>query len=267
MEIAYYRELHRFSRKALQGHYGTAWAAVMLGFLLRLGGWLAPAVFAAVCIRRGIFTPAALFTGRLWALAAALWGLLVFCIRIPVQCGICSWFTSLTELERPGQSRCFFPTAGRYLHALYFFGTVALVRSLAALPFLLSCTGTLFLLRQSSGIPEGGLPLFAAVQGLAAVFWAGWLYVRFCMSLAAVPHLYLADPHRGVFRTIRDSRRMLSGHHRRLLAVVLPYAAASLPVVTVPFLLPCLKTDMTLFLQLRIREYEQAAHSERNAYV
>lgn len=258
MKTAYFRELHHFSRKALKGHYGTAWAAVMLELILRLSGWLAPAVLAAICIQRGTLTPAALFTGRLWMLFMLLWGLLVFSLRLPVQCGLRSWLTHLTELERPDQPRCFFPTAGSYLHALYFFGTVELIRSLAALPFLLCCTATLLLLQHSSGIPEGGLWLFAAVQGLAAVFWAGWFYLRCSVSLSAVPFLYLNDPHRGVLRSIRDSRRMLSGHHHRLLAVVIPYAAA-FPAEL--FLLPCLMTDLTLFLQLRIREYEQAAAS------
>ena len=262
MEMAYFRELHRFSRKALRGHYGTAWAAVMLELLLRLGSWLAPAIFAAVCIRRGTLSPAALFTDWRWALAASLWWLLSFCIRVPVECSVRSWFTSITELSLPGQARCFFPTARRYFHALYFFGTTELVRSFAMLPLLLAGTGTLLLLRQSTGIPEGGLWLFAAVQGLAAVFWAGWYELRFSVSLSAVPYLYLNDPHRGVFRSIRDSRRMLSGHHHRLAAAVLPYVPA-IPL-TGPFLLPCLMTDLTLFLQLRIREYEQAAFSGGN---
>ena len=256
--MGYYRELHHFARKALRGRYPAAWVASMLPLLLRFSGLLAPAMFGAYCIRKGVLQPAELFTGRLWALTAALWGLLTFCIRIPVQCGTRSWFTSLTELERPGQARCFFPTAKRYFHALYFFGTVALVRFLAALPAAAACTGTLWLLRKSSGMPEGGLWLFAAVQGLAAVFWTVVWYLRFCVSLAAVPHLYLSDPHRGVLRTIRDSRRMLHGHCRRLIAVALPYAPAALPLVTIPFLLPCLVTDLTIFLQLRIREYEQA---------
>lgn len=261
MGSAYFRELHHFSRKALQGHYGAAWAAVMLELLLRLGGWLVPAVIAALCIRRGTLSPAALFTRPLWMLFTALWGILMFTIRIPVQCGIRSWFTSLTELESPAQPRRFFPTAGRYFHALYFFGTAELIRSLAALPAVLAGTGALLLFRRSSGIAEGGLWLFAAVQALSAMCWAIWFYVRFSASLAAVPYLYLNDPHRGIFRTIRDSRRMLSGQHHRLFAVVLPYAAA-LPA-TGPFLLPQLMTDMTLFLQLRIREYEQAQTMNR----
>ena len=49
----------------------------------------------------------------------------------------------------------------------------------------------------------------------------------------------------------------MNGYHGRFWGVVLPYLPAALPGVTVPFLLPRLTTDLTLFLKLRIREYAQ----------
>lgn len=258
----YYRELHYFSRRALRGRYRAAWAAAMLGLTVRLAAWLCPAVLAAVLIRRGALRPEALFTSPHWLLAAALWEAAAFCIRMPVQCGIRSWFTGLTELEVPGQERCFFRTAGAYFRGVYFFGMTALLRFLAAAPLAGACVLTVLALRQSIGREEGVLWLFAAVQGAAAAFWAACWYVRFCVSLSAVPYLFLENPRRGVFRTIRLSRRMMAGYHGRFWSIVLPYAA--IPGIA-PLLLPRLMTEITLFLQLRMREYAQLHGGESYA--
>ncbi len=256
----FYRELHHFSRRALKGRYTRAWSAAMLETLTRLGTALVPAVLSAVLIARGALTPAGLFFGtqRLWVLFTILWSLFAFCVRIPVLCGTCSWFTHLVELELPGQERRFFRTVKAYCRGIYFFGTVSLLRWLAAMPLMAACVLTVLAVRQSAGLTEGGLWLFAAVQGLAAVFWTGWLYIRFCVGLAAVPYLFLMNPEVGVLPAVRASCRMLSHRHRQLAVLTVPYLPACLPVVTIPFLLPCLMTDITLYLQLRIREYFQA---------
>ncbi|MDE5564927.1 MAG: hypothetical protein K2I93_07205 [Oscillospiraceae bacterium] len=255
----FYRELHHFSRRALKGHYARAWSAAMLETLTRLGTALVPAVLSAVLIARGALTPSGLFFGTqwLWVLFTVLWSVFSFCVHIPVLCGTCSWFTHLVELEMPGQERCFFRTARAYCRGVYFFGTVSLLRWLAALPLAAACVLTGIAVRQSAGLTEGGLWLFAAVQGLTVIFWTGWLYIRFCVSLAAVPYLFLMNPKVGVLLAVRASRRMLFHRHRQLAALAVTYLPACLPVVTIPFLLPCLMTDMTLYLQLRIREYLQ----------
>lgn len=257
----FFRELHHFSRKSIKGHYAQACGT---SFLL-LGIWLIlkliPVLLAGVLLLNGSLTPGGLFfgRGRLWVLFMALWSMVSFCILAPVKCGARSWFSHLVELEQPGQERKFFRSARAYGRGLYFFGVVAVLRWLAALPFAAACLLTAEAFRQSAGLTEGGLWLFAAVQGIAAAFWAGRFYVRFCVSLAAVPYLFLENPKRSVLQAVRDSGNMLSGKYSQLAALVLPYVPAAVPVVTVPFLLPCLMTDVTLYLQLRIREYEQAA--------
>lgn len=256
--MQFFLELHHFSRKALKGHYAQACGAS----LLLLGIWLVlkliPVLLAGVLLLNGSITPGGLFfgRGRLWVLFMALWSVLSFCILAPVKCGTRSWFSHLVELEQPGQERKFFRNGKAYCRGLYFFGVVAVLRWLAALPAAAACLLTAEAFRQSAALTEGGLWLFAAVQGIAAAFWAVWFYVRFCVSLAAVPYLFIENPERPVLAAVRDSGKMLSGKFGQLAALVLPYVPAAAPVVTVPFLLPWLMTDVTLYLQLRIREYE-----------
>lgn len=258
--MQFIRELRQFSRKSLKGHYAAACGAAML----LLGIWLVlkliPAFLAGILILNGTLTPGGLFfgRGRLWVMFAALWELVSFCILAPVRCGTRSWFLHLVELEQPGQERQFFRNGKAYCRGLYFFGTVALLRWLAALPFAGACLLTAEAFRQSTAFTEGGWWLFLAVQGIAAAFWAGWFYLRFCVSLAAVPYLFLEHPDMPVLEAVRISGRILSGRYGQLAALVSPYVPAAAPVVTVPFLLPWLMTDLTLYLQLRIREYEQA---------
>lgn len=258
------RELHHFSRKSLKGHYAKAFGAAML----LLGVWLVlklvPVFLAGVLLLNGTLTPGGLFFGRkrMWVLFMAMWELLTFCMLLPVRCGTRSWFSHLTELEQPEQERQFFRNGKAYFRALWFFASVKFLRWLAAMPCAAACLLTAEAFRRSAALTEGGLWLFAAVQGIAAVFWAGWFYVRFCVSLSAVPYLFLENPKTGILQAVRTSGKMLSGRHAQLAALVVPYVPAAVPVVTIPFLLPCLLTDLTLYLQLRIREYEQAQRVE-----
>ena len=250
----YIHQLHHFAGKSLRGHYAAAWGASMLCLGIRLIIRLIPMLFAGILILNDSVTPGGLFGNGLWLLFMLLWESVGFCILLPVKCGTRSWFTHLTELEQPGQERTFFRNTRSFGRGICFFGTVGLMRWIAALPFAAGCMVAVYSLRQSIIADDGGLWLFAAVQGLAGAFWGLWGYLRFGIRTMAVPYLFLNDPSRSAWSAVQISGHILTGRYRQLALLLLPYCMASLPVVTIPFLLPRQMTELTMFFQLCIRE-------------
>ena len=95
------------------------------------------------------------------------------------------------------------------------------------------------------------------MQAITLLFWTALLAVHLRVSLSAVPLLCTEFPHESAFSIIRRSFRLMEGHHMDYWSIVLCYLPAMLTILPILFLLPRLYADMTLFLQLRIRELSQ----------
>lgn len=255
-----FRELHACTRRTLKGRY----VRVLRTALLYPCAWLffkiCPCIFAWVLIERNSLSPRELFLGSvpLWILFSALWAVLRFCVLLPLQCGTFSWFTTLTGLERANNSNVYFRNARQFLNAMRYFLTVRLLHVLALLPFALGVLGACIAFRQSIGLTDGGLPLFLTAQCLCIAFLGGAFYIYFLIGSAAVPFFYLEHPNASPLAAVRRSQNVMHGSRFQLAMLLSGYGAAALPIVTIPFLLPYVMTDYTLFLQIRIREWEQS---------
>ncbi len=255
-----FRELHACTRRTLKGRYFR----VLRASLLYPSAWLlfklCPCILAWVLIQNGILSPMELFLGSvpLWMLFSALWAAVRFCILLPLQCGTFSWFTMLTGLERTENPRIYFRSVREFANALRYFLSVQLLRALALLPFVLGVFGACIAFRQSIGLTDGGLPLFLAAQCVCIALLGGAFYLYVYMGMAAVPFFYLEHPKESPLAAVRRSQSVMHGSRFQLAMLLLGYGAAALPIVTIPFLLPYAMTDYTLFLQIRIREWEQS---------
>lgn len=248
-----YRELHRFSRTSLKGHYAaamrTSWLMPSLHALYKL----IPAGLAGLLVLRGTMPPAAFWRGGwLWMTFLALWMLFCGGLMLPVQCAVWSWFGSMLGLS-PCR-RCF-SRIRDYARAAWVMGLAEGLRILAALPVAASGVFALVSLRESVHSEHGALWLFAAVQAVAAMLWTSVYYLRLRVSLTAVPVLFLRAPKRSAFSHIRTAICMMDGHHRELWAIWLGYLPMLLTILPIPFVLPYLYTNTALFWQVRIREF------------
>ncbi len=252
------REIQGFTRKSIQGHYAAVLTASLLYPALRVLFHLLPCFLAAVVIACGGMTQRELLLGGvpLWAVLTVLWELLAFCILTPVRCGVYSWLSDFLGLGS-GEEDVFFRSVGAYFRGLGFFAGVALCRMLALVPFMLFAGGAVVCFRVSLTMQDGGLPLFLGVQCILGAAWTGLYYLRFCLEIAAVPFLFLANPRLSPFRAVQQSRRLLRGSVRLLLGIWLRWLPPALPGVTIPFLLPYPMMQSTLLIQIRIREWLQ----------
>lgn len=255
-----FRELRACTKRTIRGRYRR----VLRESLRYPAAWLffrlVPDVLAGLLIAKGCFTPKELLFGGipLWTAYSVLWEVLRFIILLPLQCRTCGWFTDLTEL---GEERTFFTGTDALLRAAWYFLRVELCRLAAVLPLALGLLGAEYAFHEAEDAADGGFALFLTAQCLCLAAVGAVRYVRFCIGLAAVPYLFAADPNGSPFADIQRSCRVLRGHHAELLRLVLGYLPAALPVVTIPFLLPYLVTDYTLFIQICIREEEEHAHT------
>ncbi len=253
----FFRELHEFSRNSLKGHYLGAFRTALLCPVMEIATGIVPLILGAVLIAKGTMTPKAIFMGNhaMWALFGLLWGIVSFSVLLPVRCGVWSWFTALLGMEK--QKRKYFATTGEFFHAVYFFGRLSFIRWIALAPAGIAGILAYFALQKSTAVTESGILLFCAVQAMTIFIWTILFCIRFTVGMLAVPFLYLENPEISVFHAVRQSEKMLAGHHKRLFALLLGYLPLALPIVTIPFVLPKIMTDVILFLQIRIREYAQ----------
>ena len=245
-----YRSLHHFSRKSLKGHYRKAlcasWAMPLLWSLYRL----IPVGLAGLLLVRG--DPAVLREGGwLWLSFLVLWSLFCMGMMLPVRCAVWKRFGTWLGMTR---MRTCFGTVREYCRAAWILGLAGILQLAAALPVTAAALLTIRLLQEGSRQPHAGWYLFGAVQAAAVFFWTGLFAVRLRVSLFAVPLLCTEFPQDGAFTIIRRSFRLLDGQHPAFWSIVLCYLPAMLAVLPMPFLLPRLYADLTLFLQLRIRE-------------
>ncbi|MEE5992573.1 MAG: hypothetical protein V3G42_04965 [Oscillospiraceae bacterium] len=253
----FFRELHEFSRHSLKGHYLGAFRTAVLCPIVETVTGIVPLILGAILIARKSMTPKALLMGNhtMWVIFGILWGILSFSALLPIRCGVWSWFTALLGMEK--QKRKYFATTGEFFHAMYFFGMIALLRWLILTPCAVAGILAYFALQRSIAVTESGILLFIAIQAMMLLFWTMVFWVRFTIGLLAVPFLYLENPEISVFRAVRKSEKMLAGHHKKLFALLLGYLPLALPIVTIPFILPKIMTEVILFLQIRMKEYAQ----------
>ena len=253
----FFRELREFSRKSLKGHYLSAFRTALLCPIVQTATKIVPLVLGAVLIARGTMTSQGILLGNnaMWVLFGILWGIMSFSILLPIRCGVWSWFTALLGMEK--HKRKYFNTTGEFFHAVYFFGMVSLLRWLLLTPSAVSGILAYFALQKSTAVTESGILLFCAVQAITVLIWTVIFCIRFTVGLLAVPFLYLENPEISVFHAVKQSEKMLMGHHKRLYALLLGYLPLLLPIVTIPFVLPKIMTDVILFLQIRMKEYAQ----------
>ena len=246
-----YRALHHFSRASLKGRYAaslrTAWLTAGLWLLQRL----VPAGLAGLLLIRGGTLRDG---GWLWVSFLLLWGVFCFGMLLPVRCAVWSRFGSWLGMSR---MHICFPRLRSYLRAARIVGTADLLQTLAWLPSVVTGWLTMLLLLESTSRPDAGATLFWAVQAFSLCFWTTLFAVRLRVSLCAVPMLCTECPDDGAMSVMRRSVRLLHGHHREFWSILLCYAPAMAVFLPMIFLLPGLYADMTLFLQLRIREEEQ----------
>ena len=249
-----YRSLHRFSRASLKGNYTAA---------LR-SSWLVPGLYAlyrfippalgGLLILRGSMAPDELWHGGwLWGTFTALWTLFCLGLLLPARCGVWQWFGARLGLTR---ERTCFATVRSYLHAAYVLGMAGLLRFFAALPIVGAGALGLIALQESIVRSDAEMWLFAAVQAFAGMFWAVLLGLRLRVSLSAVPVLVTEEPEAPPFSVIRRSFRLMRGQHRTYCTIWLCHLPAMLTVVLIPFVLPRLYADLTLFYQIRLRELQ-----------
>ncbi len=263
-----FRELHACAGRILHGGYRQVLRASLLYPSVWLVLWVSPCILAAVLIGAGILTPRALLLGSvpLWVLIAALWAVLRFCILLPIRCGTWSWFTGRSGLARAQERPVFFRNFRSYMQGVRYFSCIWLFRLGAALPCALGLLGADHAFRAGIGQPEGILELFLTAQCLCLAAAGAVYYADFCIGAAAVPFLFTEHPDGSPIAELRRSRSILRGHHAQLLRLLIGYLPAALPAVTIPFLLPRLMMEYTLFLQICIREYEEEAHAHTAIY-
>ena len=248
-----YRSLHHFSRKSLKGHYGRALRAAWLLLLLRALYRLIPAGLAALLFvrgdRNGLWDD-----GWLWAGFLLLWMLFWEGLMLPVRCALWKRFGAWLGLT---PMRTCFRNTREYAHAAHIMGLAGSLHLLCVLAVTAAGAAALWFLRESTFLAQAGWYLFGAVQAITVLFWLMLFTVRLRVSLSAVPLLCTEFPHEGAVSIIRRSFGLMEGHHADYWSIVLCYLPAMLTVLPMLFLLPRLYADLTLFLQLRIREISQ----------
>ncbi len=209
---------------------------------------LVPLGTAAMLGLSGVCTAQALCLGRVpvWTAALAAWA--------AACAGVCAWLR--WRALRWMSARCGLPLPpGRMLRRT---AAAALLRvPLTMLPVLLLLTAAL-LLRAAAGRAEGGLWLFAAAQAALAAVWAGAFCLCDRLGTSGTMLWLAAHPDATARQALRGSRAMLRGHRWELLTVGMRYLPAMVTVLPMGVLLPYLHADVTLFLQIRMREHEQA---------
>ena len=197
----------------------------------------------------GTCTAQALCLGRVpvWTAALAAWAMACAAARMWMQWRGLRWMSARCGLPLP---------PARMLRRMT--GAALLRMPRTVLPVLLLLTAAL-LLREAAGRAEGGLWLFAAAQAALAAMWAGAFRLCDRLGTAGTMLWLAAHPDATARQALQGSRAMLRGHRWELLAVGMRYLPAMVTVLPMAVLLPYLHAEVTLFLQIRMREHEQAA--------
>ncbi len=264
-----FHELHACTGRILKGSRRQILRASLLYPAARLFFRIVPSAAAAFLLIGGHLTARELFFGGVpeWFLFSLLWSMLGFCVLLPIRCGTWSWFTSRSGLERTKGKRVFFRRAADYWQGAWYFFRAELLRTAAALPAALGLLGADMAFRAGIGRADAGFELFLTAQCLCLAAAGGVFYAAFCIGTAALPFLFTEHPDGSPFTDMQRSAAILRGHRFQLIRLFLGYLPAAIPVVTIPFLLPHMMMDYTLFIQICIREQEQEdAHADTAIY-
>ncbi len=237
------RELREFTRESLKYHQKTAWFMAFSCPAVWLIMKLIPDSMAAALIMQKKALPAEIFFSRdsFWTIFLLLWNLLEFCILVPMLCSVGGWFS-----ERLGFSGKRYRQGKFLLKSLWFFGKIQIIRFLMLMPFVLACVLISQTFQKCVFAEDAGIWLFLTVQCIAAAFWTGIYYLRFCVNLTAVPFLFLENPEISALKAVRLSGKILDGQFRKLFLILCTGGT-----------LPRTVTMLILYLQIRIREYLQ----------
>ena len=239
------QELRAFAGKILKADRKTAWCMAFSIPAVWLIMQLIPDSMAGVLILQKQTLPADVFFCRdnFWIVFILLWNILAFCILTPMLCAVCEWFSEKAGFK---SIKCHFEYGRFYWKSLFFFGRIQGIRMLMLFPFVLTCWLTVKAFEKAVFMEEAGLWLFLTIQCLVSAFWTGIYYLKFRLSLGAVPFLFLENPDIPAFRAVRLSDNLLSGSYGKLFLIC-----------GTGLTLPKTVTMLILFLQIRIREYLQ----------
>lgn len=246
-----FRELNACTFRTMKGKY---WQ-ICRTLLVYPAAWmvlrLLPCILAWVLISSGTMSPGQLWTDVPvgWAAFSLLWAGLGFCALLPLRCAVCSWI-----LEKYGLSvsqQVFFRTAPAYFSALRYFFCAEVYRMLAYLPFVLGLAGAVSAFQNSPDLPDAGFPLFLTAQFLCLALAGGAYALHAQVRIWMLPLLFLRKPNGSPFQALRRTGQILHGNGIRFWLLAL----GSVPAM--PFALPYVMMNMTLFLEICIREQEQ----------
>ncbi|MBE6875979.1 MAG: hypothetical protein E7496_04525 [Ruminococcus sp.] len=239
------QEISAFAGYSLKGQRKTARFMAFSYLAVWLMMKTIPDLTAGALIFREEILPADIFFSRnmFWMAFIILWNMLNFCILTPMLCAVCGWFSEQLGF---GRKKCFFGRGKLYWKSLWFFGKIAVIRFLMLFPFVLACWLAEKTFEKSAFMEDAGIWLFLTTQCIVVAAWTGILYLRFCSNLMAVPFLFLENSDISALKALKYSGRILEGRHRKLFLIL-----------CTGLTLPRTVTMMTLYLQIRIREYFQ----------
>ena len=256
------RELVRFSRKLLKGRRTVTALVCILPLAAEVSFRLAEACFYSLMLYFGGAPPMELFTSTdplqlsvTAGAAAARWLAAAPLTYMAAQrlCELCdesrSRFTPLTDILV--SRRC----VRRSLAALLW-TKCAEVLLLAPAAFFGITAYSLFI----SSRDAGGMFMTVHAMSLTAVSLGVWLSAK--LTFAAVPYLLAEFPDMSAFRAVLFSVKFMRGRKNILLRLIVLYLPAMLPVVTIPFVLPELKTAFALTIHIGVKEEEYLEGAE-----
>lgn len=256
------RELVRYSRKLLRGRRTVTALVCLMPLAVVVSFRLAEACFYSLMLYFGGAPPLELFTGtdpvRLSVTAgaaAARWLAAAPLSYMSAQrlCELCdesrSSFTPLTGILV--SRRC----VQRSLAALLWTKSAEMLL-LAPAAFFGITAYSLFV----SSKDAAGMFMTVHAISLTAVSLGIWLSAK--LTFAAVPYLLAEFPEMSAFRAVLFSIRFMRGRKNILLRLIMLYLPAMLPAVTVPFVLPELKTAFALSIHIGVKEEEYLEGAE-----
>lgn len=240
----------RYARQLLRQHRRLRldfWGLVLLQLLF----WLTEGT-AAVLLLRLLERPAgALLTESVlvWRLVQGVW----YAVSLPLSVW-CRWTVWLRVTQCSGMGGGGLHVGGR---AVFLSLLCTLLRTAALLPAALFLSGAYHLARMGTAHAESAPWLFGSMQCVVAAVVCLLLWSYLCLGLLCVPYVWFAAPDMPCRRVLSTALRIMHGNRKALLGTAAWYAAAMLPVVTIPHMLPRAGTALVCFFNIRVRLFFQ----------
>lgn len=245
----------RYTRQLLRRHRRLRrdfWGLVLLQLLF----WLTEGT-AAVLLLRLLERPAgALLTESVlvWRLVQGVW----YAVSLPLSVW-CRWTVRLRVTQCSGMGGNGLHVGGR---AVFLSLLCTLLRTAALLPAALFLSGAYHLARMGTAHAESAPWLFGSMQCVVAAVVCLLLWGYLCLGLLCVPYVWFAAPDMPCRRVLSTALRIMHGNRKALLGTAAWYAAAMLPVVTIPHMLPRAGTALICFFNIRVRLFFQNRSSQ-----